>query len=134
MGAEKKLHIFSADDTWVATGTELQALNEILEKVDTFKYLGWIVYFYDSDWTAIVNNLQREPRKWGRLSFLFRWDGSDSRTPGRFYVVVVQSILHLRSEYWVIMAHILWVLESLYNWVVRRISVRTTWFQDGKWE
>ena len=38
--------------------------NQVLEKVDTFKYLERMMKFYDSDWPVVDRNLQREHRKW----------------------------------------------------------------------
>ena len=38
--------------------------NQLLEKLDTFKYLDTILSFYDIDWHVVDQNLQREHRKW----------------------------------------------------------------------
>ena len=43
---------------------ELWLWNQVLEKMDTFKYLDMILSFYDSDWTVVDRNLQIEQKKW----------------------------------------------------------------------
>ena len=37
--------------------------NQLLEKLDTFKYLDSILSFYESDWHVVDRNLHREQRK-----------------------------------------------------------------------
>ena len=43
---------------------EFWVWNQVLDKVDTFKYLDSMLYFYDSDWPVVERNLQREQIKW----------------------------------------------------------------------
>ena len=74
-GAEQKSHRIDANNDRVSSGMELKARDQILEKVDEFKYLGRMMSFDDSDWPAIVWNLQREQRKWVWLSHLLRREG-----------------------------------------------------------
>ena len=59
---------------------------------------------------------------------------SDTRTSGRFYVLVVQYVLIFGLTSWVITPRILQALGSLHNWVARRVSGRMPWFQNVKWE
>ena len=47
-GVEGKCRRLSTTSARVAVGTELQARDQFLEKVDTFKYLGSILSFDDS--------------------------------------------------------------------------------------
>ena len=49
--------------------------------------------FDDSDWPAVVWNLQRVERKWGRFYSLLVRAGDETRTSWRCYVTVVQSVL-----------------------------------------
>ena len=43
--------------------TEFWVWNQGLDKVDTFKYLDRMMYFYDSDCPVAKRNLQRDQRK-----------------------------------------------------------------------
>ena len=45
MGAERKDRCFSDNDVRVATRTDLRAKDQILEEVDTSKYIIWMLYF-----------------------------------------------------------------------------------------
>ena len=48
-------------------------------------------------------------------------DGADSRTAGKFYVVVVQSVLLFGSEMWVMNPRLDKPLEGFHNRAVRRV-------------
>ena len=52
--------------------------------------------------TAVVHNLQREPENWGQLANILGREGSDMRTAGNFYVVVVQVVLLFKSDTWLL--------------------------------
>ena len=65
-GVERKCLRIAANVTWVVSGTEFRARDQVLEKVYTFKYLDRMVCFDDSYWSAVTRNLQRAWRKWGR--------------------------------------------------------------------
>ena len=41
-----------------------------IKSVSEFKYLGRILTATDDDWPAVVGNLRKERRSWGRLSRL----------------------------------------------------------------
>ena len=50
--------------------------------------------------------------------------GEDPNTPGRLYVTVVESVLMIISETWVVMLSILRTMGSLYNQTTQHISDR----------
>ena len=70
----------------------------------------------------MVQILQRARSKWGQLSYLFGYEGLETRTSGVFYVTVVQPVLIFGSESWVVTPRILRALESLHHQVARQIS------------
>ena len=113
-GAEQKCHRLAVNSIHVVTGMELQSHYHIVDKVDTYKYLKHMLFFDDSDWPTIFNDLQRLQRIWVRLYRLLGREEVD-RTSGRFYVVVVQSVLFFRTNLWIITPCILWVLGSMNN-------------------
>ena len=80
---------------------ELRARYQVLEKVDKFRYLGWMFLFHDNEWPSIVRNLQRARRKWVKFYRMLGQERANTRTFGRFYVVVLQSILIFVSDSWV---------------------------------
>ena len=44
--------------------------NQLIEKLDTFKYLDRILSFYDSDWPVVDRNIQIYQSKWVLSTFL----------------------------------------------------------------
>ena len=54
-------------------------------------------------------------------------EGSENRTSEKFYVALVQLVLLLRLETWVVMPFILRVLVRLHYWVERNISGQMHW-------
>ena len=64
-----------------------------LSPVTSFKYLGILLLAADDEWPAVVHNLQREWKKWERLSRVLIREGSDSRALGRIYVTMVQTVM-----------------------------------------
>ena len=66
IGAERKRRRLTATSSRVAAGTEVLAQEQVIEKVDTFKYLDRMLYFEYSDWTAVDRNLHRAQRRWIR--------------------------------------------------------------------
>ena len=88
--------------------------------------------FDDSECTANVRDLQRSQRTRGRFLRLLGREGADTRTSGRFYVDVVQSILSFGSKSWVIMPRILWVI--IHNGVAQWISGQIPQCYTGQWK
>ena len=54
--AEKRRHRLSPTVARVATGTEFQERDQVIENLDTFKYLGEILSFDNSNWPAVSCN------------------------------------------------------------------------------
>ena len=84
----------------------------------------------DSDWPAVSRNLQREQRKPGRFYHLLVHEGENTRSSGRFYMAVVQLVLLLGLELWVVTPQIMWELGVyIIGWwggfMSRRLGVRT---------
>ena len=61
-------HHLSATAFQVAVDTEFQAEDQVLEKLDTFNYLGRMLYFDDRDLPMVTRNLHKDWSRWGWLS------------------------------------------------------------------
>ena len=61
--------------------------------MDNLKYHCRIMSVYNSYWSSIDWDLQRERRKWGLFSCLLVQKGADTRPSRRFYMPMVQSVL-----------------------------------------
>ena len=62
-----------------------EAYMEPLENVTAFKYLGWVLTAGDNDWLAVVGNLGKARKSWGRLSRILSWEGADPKVLGNVY-------------------------------------------------
>ena len=69
-GGKLNYHHLSATAVQVAAGTEFQAEDQVLEKLDTFNYLGRILSFDDRDLPVVTWDLHKNWSKWGWLSCL----------------------------------------------------------------
>ena len=63
----------------------------------------------------IVTNLQRERRKWSRLTRVLIREGAYAQASGHIYLVVVQSVMIYELETWVITLRIGRVLGDLHH-------------------
>ena len=70
MGVDKKRHSLAANYTQLSTRVEFRDQEQVLNKVDTSKYLGSMLSFDDSYLTSMSRNFQREWIKWGQLLHL----------------------------------------------------------------
>ena len=75
-----------------------------IDSVSEFKYLGRIVTATEDDWLAVIGNLRKESRSWGRLSRVLGMEGADPKVPRAFYIAVTQDVLLFGLETWVLKA------------------------------
>ena len=61
-----------------------QAYGETLENVTAFRYLVQAMTLGDDDWPAVVGNLQRARKSWGRLSQISIRERADPKVSGNF--------------------------------------------------
>ena len=84
MCMSKKFFRIAASAAWLDTGTEFLVWDQVLENVDTFKYLCVMLSSDVSDWPDMSWNLQIKRSKWCQFSCLLGHAGADTRTSGRF--------------------------------------------------
>ena len=75
-----------------------EAYGEPLECVMAFQYLGWVLTAGDDDWLAVVGNLGKSRKSWGRLSQILSQEGADPKVLGHFYKAVLQAVLLFNAE------------------------------------
>ena len=56
----------------------------------------------DNDWLAVVGNLGKAQKSWGRLSRVLGQEGVDPKVLGNFYKAVAQVVLLFGAETWVL--------------------------------
>ena len=94
-------------------GEGLPGLRQSTRTVTSFKYLGQILTASDDDWPAVVGNLRKARKSWTCLSrFLLREEVNLSLS-GMFFKAVVQALLLLGEEMWVMTPHVGWALGGV---------------------
>ena len=76
-GAERKRWRLAETETRENSERAFEAYGEPIESVSEFKYLGRILTATDDDWPAVVGNLGKARRSWGRLSRVLGREGAD---------------------------------------------------------
>jgi hypothetical protein len=79
------------------------AYGEELERVEIFKYLGWLIAYDDTDTqTSMRSNLRKKTECWARILCVLRAEAKNAaaRTCGMFYKATVQAVLLDGSETW----------------------------------
>ena len=98
------------------------------------KYLGRVLTATDDDWPAVVGNLRKARRSWGRLSRVIGREGADPKASRAFYIAVTQAVLLFGLETWVLTERIEKDLESFQSRVARKITGRQPRRgKDGSW-
>jgi hypothetical protein len=73
---------------------------ELLEKVDSFRYLGRILVQDDDDVRAVRNQIKKARGIWARVGQVLTVDNTPPKVSAKFYMAVVQSVLLYGSKIW----------------------------------
>ena len=72
---------------------DFEAYGERLKNKTAFRYLGRVLMAGYDDWLAVVRNLGKLRKSWGRLSRIFSREGADPKVSGHFYRAMSQTVL-----------------------------------------
>ena len=78
----------------------------------------------DDDWPAVVGNLVKARKSWGRLSRILSREGADKRVSGNLFKAVVQAVILFGAETWVLTPSIEQSPESFLHGAARQITGR----------
>ena len=95
-----------------------------IQLVPWFTYLGRVMTEGDDDWPAVVGNLAKARKSWGRLQGILRREGATKRVSGNFFKAVVQQVLLFGAETWVVSPMMERALSAFLNGAARRLSSR----------
>ena len=73
-----------------------------LENVTAFKCLGRAMTAGDDDWPAVVGNLQKARKSWGRLLRIMIQEGEDPKVSEHYFKALTQEVLLFGAETWVL--------------------------------
>ena len=102
--------------------TAFKAYGRPLEAVTSFKHLGRLLTATDNYWPPVIANIQKVNKSWSRLLSNLGWEGADTWTSGCFYLIIVQAILFLGAENWVMTLRTGRMLGGLHHRVAQQIS------------
>ena len=133
-GAERKRRRMEETETRENSERAFKAYGAPIELVSEFKYLGRILTEADDDWPAVVGNIRKARRSWGRLTRVLSREGADPKVSQTFYISVTQAVLLFGSETWVLTVRMEKALDSFQSRVTRRITGRQPRRgKDGSW-
>ena len=92
-GAERKRRRLAEAETRESSERAFEAYGEPIKNFSTFRYLGRVLTAGDDDWFAVVGNLRKARKSWGRLSRILSPEGADPKVSGNFYKAVAQAVL-----------------------------------------
>ena len=104
-----------------------EAYGEPIKNVLSFKCLGRVLTVVNDDWLAVVGNLGKARRSWGRLSRVLGRDGADPKVSRTFYTAVAQAVLLFEADTWFLTPRMEKALDSFQSRVARRITGRQPW-------
>ena len=89
---------------------------------------------YD-DWLAVVGNLGKARKSWGRLSRVLVREGEDPKVSGNFYKAVAHAVLLFGAETWVLTQRVQKALDRFQSRVAMRlIRKQLRQRMDGSWD
>ena len=124
LGAERKRQRLAEAETWDSSERAFEAYGEPIKNVSDFKYLGRLMTAGDDDWLAVVGNLGKSRRSWGRFSRVMGREGEDRKVSGKFYKAVAQAILLFGAETWALTHRMEKDLDRFQSRVARRLTGR----------
>ena len=83
-GADRKRRRLAEAERRESSERAFEAYMEQLENVTTSRYLGRVLTAGDDDCFAMVGNLGKARKSWGRLSCILSWEGADPKVLGKF--------------------------------------------------
>ena len=113
---------------------DFKAYGEPIQNVMAFRYLGRVLTAGDNDWLAVVGNLGKARKSWGRLSQILSREGAYLKVSGNLYKAVTQAVLLFGEETWVLTQRMEKALDRFQSRVARRLTGKQPWIRkDGSW-
>ena len=132
--AKRKRRRLAETETRENLERDFEAYGDPIELVSEFKYLGRIMTATDDDWPAVVGNLRKARKSWGRLARVIIREGAEPKVSRKFYIAVTQAVFLFGSETWVLTARMEKSLDSFQSRVARKLMGRQPRRRkDGTW-
>ena len=99
-GVDRRTQRDSAITSALALRQLFYVEGEVLEKVESFRYLGRILAQDDEDVRAVRSQIKKARGTWARVGQVLQADNTPPKVSAMFYKAVVQSVLLYGSESW----------------------------------
>ena len=113
-GVERRTQRDSAITSALALRQLFYVEGEVLEKVESFRYLGRILAQDDDDTRAVRSQIKKARGIWARVGHVLQADNTPPKVSAKFYKAVVQSVLLYSSETWNLTKTVLARLEGFH--------------------
>ena len=100
MGTEQRTQRDSAITSALALRQLFYVDGEVLERVESFQYLGRILAQDDDNVLATRSQIQKARGIWAQVGQVLQADNTPPKVSAKFYKAVVQSVLLYGSESW----------------------------------
>ena len=118
-----------------AIKTKLTIYGQEIEKATEFTYLGRVLTDNDQGTFCIQRQIKKSREIWGWIAIILKTENAISKTMGRFYTRVLQSVLLYGSESWVIGKSSWKILNSFHMRCTRHMVGRhIIHLSDDTWE
>jgi hypothetical protein len=122
VGVERCKQRETAISSALALRQQFTVHGDVLERVEVFKYLGWMMAQDDNDIQAIRVQLRKARATWACVGQVLRSENVPPPIAARFYQAIVQAILLYGSKTWVISMTALARLEGFHLQAAYRMA------------
>ena len=84
IGAERKRRRLAEAEIRECTEMAFEVYGQQIKSVSRFTYLGKVMTAVDDEWPAVVGNLAKARKSWGRMQGILRREGATPRISGNF--------------------------------------------------
>ncbi len=102
VGVERRQQREAAVTAALALRQQFRIHGNVLERVEVYKYLGWMMAQDDDDAQAIRAQLRKARATWAWVGKVLRGENMSPTVAAKFYLAVVQAVLLYGSKMWVI--------------------------------
>ena len=126
-GVERNQRRLAEEEEREVTTRAFSAYRRPLERVTSFRYLGWVISVADDEWPAVVKNLSQARAVWKRMKRTLSRERVEPQVSGFFFKDVVQAVLLFGSETWAVTPSMGRALGGFQYQVARRMMGRIPW-------
>ena len=126
LGVERRMQRDSAIKSALALRQLFYVEGEVLEKVESFKYLGRILAQDNDDIRAVRSQIKKARAIWARVGQVLQAENTPPKVSAMFYKAVVQSVLLYGSESWNLTKTAMARLEGFHIRAAYRMAKRHT--------